>query len=268
MVVFPNAKINLGLNVTERRADGYHNLETVFYPLVLSDILEVLPGGIFEFQTSGLPVDANKDDNLVVKAFQLLNRDFRLPPVAVYLHKVIPMGAGLGGGSSDAAFMLRALNNLSGLNLSDDHLKRYAVQLGADCAFFIENRPAVAAGIGDLLTPAEVDLSGYSIVLVKPPFPVNTAMAYRAITPGRARIPVAGVVRQPIETWKGLLVNDFEAPVFDLFPDIGDIKKRLYDSGAVYASMSGSGSAVYGIFNKVPDGLAGTFGADYFIFQQ
>jgi len=268
MVVFPNAKINLGLNVAERRPDGYHNLETVFYPVGLCDVLEVLPGDAFEFSSSGIVIDSDTDNNLVVKAFRLLEGEFGLPPVRIHLHKVIPLGAGLGGGSSDAAWMLKVLSQMFRLNLDRQRLIRYAATLGADCPFFIDNQPAYASGIGDILTPEEVSLDKFSLVIVKPPVSVNTGWAYRSIQPCRSAIPVRECVGMPVETWQGKLVNDFEIPVFQRFPEIEAIRDQLYDMGALYASMSGSGSSVYGIFGGKSPGLRLKFPGDYFVFCQ
>lgn len=268
MVVFPNAKINLGLNVIERRSDGYHNLETVFYPVGLCDVLEVLPGDVFEFSSSGIAIDSDTENNLIVKAYRLLKEAFYLPPVRIYLHKVIPMGAGLGGGSSDAAWMLKVLNEMFQLHLGRQILIRYAASLGADCPFFIENQPAHASGIGDILTPGQVSLEKYSIVIIKPPVSVNTAWAYRSIQPGRSEISIRECVGMAVETWQDRLVNDFEIPVFQQFPEIKEIRDQLCDMGAIYASMSGSGSSVYGIFSEIPHGLRQRFPDDYFVFFQ
>lgn len=268
MVVFPNAKINLGLNVVERRPDGYHNLETIFYPIALCDVLEVLPGAAVGFSSSGSMIDSEPDNNLVVKAYRLLKEQFGLPPVRIHLHKVIPLGAGLGGGSSDAAWMLKVLNQMFHLNIEKQNLIRFAATLGADCPFFIDNQPAHASGIGDILTPEQVSLENFSIVIVKPPVSVNTAWAYRSMQPGRGEYPIQETVGMPVETWQGKLVNDFEIPVFQQFPEIGLIRDQLMDMGALYTSMSGSGSAVYGIFRENPQKLRERFPDDYFVFCQ
>jgi 4-diphosphocytidyl-2-C-methyl-D-erythritol kinase len=266
MVTFPNAKINLGLNVVERRQDGYHNIETVFYPIALTDVLEVLPGDAFYFDASGLHIDSEPEENLVVKAYHLLKHKYDLPPVKIHLHKVIPFGAGLGGGSSNAAFLLTMLNQIFDIGLSAGQLSNLALALGADCPFFIENRPAFATGIGNELTPIEIDLSNYHFVLVKPPIGVNTAHAYHAITPLRPKISVKEIVAAPISTWKGNLVNDFEQPVFKMFPEIEIIKQQLYDLGAIYASMSGSGSAVFAFFNDNSIDFKSHLKSDCFVF--
>lgn len=268
MLSFPNAKINLGLSVIERRPDGYHNLETVFYPLALSDILEVLPGESFQFHSSGILLDNKGGDNLVIKAYTLLKSEFDLPPVRIHLHKVIPFGAGLGGGSSDAAHMLKMLSLMFGLGLSSQELQHYAAKLGADCPYFIGNQPSLATGIGDQLTPISLDLGKYYFALVKPPFGVNTALAYKAIRPSKHQTSIKDIMLQPVETWKECLNNDFETPVFKMFPEIASVKRSLYELGALYASMSGSGSSVYGIFQESPGNLHEYFSADYFVFGQ
>ena len=266
MVVFPNAKINLGLNVVERRPDGFHNLETVFFPVSLSDVLEVLPGSRTQLEITGIQVDGSMENNLVFRAWRFLSDDFGIPPVHIYLHKVIPMGAGLGGGSSDGALMLKLLNQLFELHLNPEQLKDYAVRLGADCPFFIDNLPSFATGIGDRLTPLVMNIGSLKMVIVKPPVSVNTGMAYKAIIPTHPVKSLAELVCQPLETWRGGLVNDFEKPVFEMFPEISAVKEKLYEMGAVYSAMSGSGSAVFGLFNPVPEGLHEIFGEDYFIW--
>jgi 4-diphosphocytidyl-2-C-methyl-D-erythritol kinase len=250
MILFPNCKINLGLNVISKRPDGYHNLETVFYPVPLHDALEIIPAGdgSSEFHSSGLEIPGDDRQNLCVRAFRMLQAEYKLPEVKMHLHKVIPMGAGLGGGSSDGAFTLKLLNGLFDLQLTDDRLREFAGQLGSDCPFFIENMPVLATGRGNRFSPCTIDLKGYRMVIVKPGVHVATADAYALLTPSEPVNPLAKVISQPVETWKGCLVNDFERTVFENHPVIGEIRKKLYDAGAVYASMSGSGSAVYGLF--------------------
>jgi 4-diphosphocytidyl-2-C-methyl-D-erythritol kinase len=257
MICFPNAKINLGLRVVSMRPDGYHNLETVFYPAPLYDALEIIPSETNKttFSQTGILVDGNPDDNLVMKAFKLLEKDFDLPKIAIYLHKQIPVGAGLGGGSADAAFMLKLLNDFAGLGLSVDQLEKYAGQLGADCPFFIRSRPVFAEGIGDIFTPIDISLQGYYLVLVKPDIYVLTKEAYAKITPKRPDFQLTEIIRLPFGEWKRHIINDFEEIIFDRYPVIGDIKRVLYDIGAIYASMSGSGSSVFGIFEKPQDAL-------------
>lgn len=252
MITFPNAKINLGLNVVEKRADGYHNIETVFYPINLTDALEIMESGKFSFALSGIYLESPSENNLVVKAYHLLKDDFDLPPVSIHLHKVIPTGAGLGGGSSDGAFMLKMLNSFFSLGLESVQLENYASQLGADCAFFIKNSPALATGIGNILSPIAIGLSNYKIVLVKPPFSVPTAEAYKNITPVRPTCPLEEITSLPVTKWKDILKNDFEDSVFESYPEIKQIKEKFYQAGALYSSMSGSGSAVYGIFPVLP----------------
>lgn len=254
MLCFPNAKINIGLCITEKRGDGYHNLETVFYPVGTSDALEILPAAQEEGQLiiSGLDVSGNKVDNLIWKAWQMLHDDFpvQLPAFDIYLHKVIPMGAGMGGGSSDAAGMLRLLNDYGGLSLSDDDLAGYALRLGSDCPFFIYNRPLFASGRGEIFEPVTVDLNDYRIILVCPPVHVATAAAFRGIQPKRPVFDLRTLGALPIATWKDHIYNDFETPVFAQYPQLAAIKELLYRQGAIYAAMSGSGSVLYGIFNK------------------
>jgi len=267
MICFPNAKINLGLSVTEKRADGYHNIETVFYPVALCDALEIIPSedGNTEMQLSGLPVPGNSSENLCLKAYYLLKKDFHLPPVKIYLLKGIPVGAGLGGGSSDAANMIKLLDKTFSLNISAEKMQDYASQLGSDCAFFIENKTVFAYERGDMFRKAEVDLRNYHIAIVKPPVHVNTAAAYAGIKPGKAVHAVEEVIHLPVSDWKGRLINDFEDTVFAQYPEIKSIKERFYALGAVYASMSGSGSAVYGLFNETIE-LKSLF-PEYFVWE-
>ena len=257
MIIYPNAKINLGLHVTEKRADGFHNIETVFYPVGWKDMLELLPdesqqSGVI-FSSSGIPVPGAVEENLCVKAYELISKDYPMPAVKAHLHKIIPMGAGLGGGSSDAAFFIKALNDLFELNLAWGELHHYAKQLGSDCSFFITNRPMFAEGKGDQLESTGVSLLGYQLVIAYPGIHVNTAEAYKGVTPQQPKVSLEELIKLPVEEWKQALKNDFERSVFEKYPAIGTLKKKLYDMGAVYASMSGSGSAVYGIFNEETD---------------
>lgn len=257
MIVFPNAKINIGLFVTERRKDGFHNLETVFYPIGLSDILEIHPAdgeqGECLFEQTGIDVGCEAEQNLTVKAYRLLASDYTLPAVRMHLHKVIPFGAGLGGGSSDAAFALQALNACFGLALTEVQLEAYAARLGSDCAFFVRNRPAFASGKGEVLEPMELALEDYRLVLVKPSFGVSTAEAYAGIVPRAADFDLHCLPELPVASWKERVRNDFEASVFRQYPRLAAIKEQLYASGASYASMTGSGSAVYGLFPRTAD---------------
>lgn len=269
MITFPCAKINLGLNIVSKRPDGYHNLETVFYPIPLTDALEIkymdekFPSeSPCDLKITGNDVDCNEEDNLVIKAYQLLAADFQLPRVHAHLVKRIPTQAGLGGGSSDAAYMIRLLDERFRLNIGIPEMERYAAKLGADCAFFITADPSYAEGIGDVLMPADVPgagLGGYYLAVVKPSVAVSTRDAYAAIVPKTPAKCCRDIVRQPIETWKDELVNDFEVPIFAMHPELAAIKQSLYDAGAVYAAMSGSGSALFGIFREQPTGLEKEF---------
>lgn len=248
MIVFANAKINIGLQVISRRADGYHNLETVFYPLKLYDAVEVIEAKEINFFSSGLPLEVREEDNLCLRAYQLLKGDFKLPPVHIYLHKVIPMGAGLGGGSADAAFLLKLLNEMFDLGLDEPDLINYARKLGADCAFFIRNIPVLATGIGDVFEDIPVDLSSYHLVVVKPDIHISTAEAYRMVKSNLEGKQLRSAIQFPISMWKEAIFNDFEMGVFARYPEVEAIKAILYEQGAVFAAMSGSGSAVYGMF--------------------
>lgn len=269
MITFPCAKINLGLNIVSKRPDGYHNLETVFYPIPLTDALEIkymdekFPSeSPCDLKITGNDVDCNEEDNLVIKAYQLLAADFQLPRVHAHLVKRIPTQAGLGGGSSDAAYMIRLLDERFRLNIGIPEMERYAAKLGADCAFFITADPSYAEGIGDVLMPVDVPGAGlgdYYLAVVKPSVAVSTRDAYAAIVPKTPSKCCRDIVRQPIETWKDELVNDFEAPIFAMHPELAAIKQSLYDAGAVYSAMSGSGSALFGIFREQPTGLEKEF---------
>jgi len=251
MVVFPNCKINLGLNITRKRTDGYHDLETVFYPIGLKDALEIIRSDEQSFTITGLPVDGNDEDNLCSKAYRLLKKDFPdLPPVSVHLHKAIPMGAGLGGGSADGAFMLLLLNKKFQLQLSEEQLINYALQLGSDCPFFIINKPSFATGRGENMVAVDLDLSAYKIVLVNPGIHVSTKEAFSKLTPSIPPKSIQQIIEQPLSTWKDELMNDFESSVFALYPQIEEIKNRLCKAGALYASMTGTGSTVFGIFES------------------
>ena len=262
MITFPCAKINLGLNIVSKREDGYHNLETVFYPIPLYDALEIkymdekFPSDVpCDLKITGKAVECDEQNNLVIKAYRLLAANYKLPRVHAHLVKRIPSQAGLGGGSSDAASMIRLLDERFRLNIGNPEMERYASQLGADCAFFIEAEPSYAEGIGDVLMPVDGpqgNLAGYCLVIVKPDVAVSTGAAYAAITPRKPVKCCRDIVHQPIETWKNELVNDFEAPIFSLHPELAAIKQKLYELGAVYASMSGSGSALFGIFREKP----------------
>jgi len=261
MIIFPIAKINLGLNVVERRPDGYHNLQTVFYPVPIKDALELtimnvkFPSELdCDIKVTNMQVEGNEERNLVVRAYQLLKQDFpQMPRVHAHLWKGIPTQAGMGGGSSDCAYTISLLNEMFTLGLTNKQMIDYAACLGADCPFFILSRPAYAEGIGERLQPVELDLSDFYIAVVRPDIPVSTKEAFSLITPRRPERNCREIVTQPVDTWRGELVNDFEHSVFALHPEIGSIKEKLYDLGAVYAAMSGSGSAVFGLFHQKVD---------------
>ena len=255
MLVFPNAKINIGLNVVEKRADGYHNIETVFYPIGLCDALEVVVSDScsdYSFSSSGIVIDGDPEHNLIVQAFRLLRSQFQFPPLDISLCKQIPFGAGLGGGSSDASFMLKLLNELFELKLKPAKLQKLAAQLGADCPVFIKNKPVFASGIGDVFKPIKFSLKGYFLLLVKPDIHVATPDAYSLVVPREPDFSLLEMIQQPITEWKGKIVNDFERSVFSKYPAIGELKDKMYEMGAHYAAMSGSGSSVYGIFESEP----------------
>jgi len=250
MVTFPNCKINLGLNIVNKRSDDYHDIETVFFPVHLKDALEVIEKEKFEFSTSGSTIEGETEKNLCIKAYDLLKKDLpHLPAVQIHLHKAIPIGAGLGGGSADGAFTLKLLNKKFQLKLSEKQLINYSLKLGSDCPFFILNKPCIATGRGELMEQIELDLSDFKILIVHPGIHISTAWAFANITPLKPPKSIKQIIQQPVSTWKDELINDFENPVFAKYPEIKIIKDKLYDAGAIYASMSGSGSAVYGIFN-------------------
>ena len=267
MITFPIAKINLGLNVVERREDGYHNLETLFYPIPIKDALEVhvmdeaFPSAVAcDLKVSNIQIEGDEQRNLVVRAYPLVKEDFpTLPRLHVHLWKGIPTQAGMGGGSSDCAYMIMLLNSMFGLGLTDEQMMQYAARLGADCAYFIKSTPCYAEGIGEQLQPVSLDLTGWHIGVVRPDIPVPTKEAFSRIHPHRPQKNCRDVVKQPVETWRKELVNDFEESVFALHPEIGAIKEKLYTMGATYAAMSGSGSALFGLFQKEPQQLAEAF---------
>lgn len=275
MIVFPNAKINLGLNIVGTRPDGYHDLETVFYPIPLCDALEIkkmderFPSpAACDLKVTGNAVDCDERNNLVVKAYELIAADFKLPRIHIHLYKHIPSQAGLGGGSSDAAFMIKLLDERFRLNMGQSMMEQYAARLGADCAFFIRNEISFAQGVGEILEPADTpdgNLDGYWIAVVKPNVSVSTADAFSCIKPQKPQMCCRDIVRKHIGEWRNLLHNDFEDSVFALHPELKDIKNKLYSLGAAYAQMSGSGSALYGIFYDQPQGIEEAF-PDYFTF--
>jgi len=257
MVSFPNAKINLGLNVVEKRPDGYHNIESVFLPINIKDVLEII---ISEdktedivFTSSGLQIVGDISCNLCIRAFKLLKKDFDLPPIKMHLHKNIPMGAGLGGGSADGAFALKMLNNKFNLNLSELELIHYALKLGSDCPFFIINKPSFATSRGELLKNIDLDLSSYKIIIINPNIHISTAWAFNNIVPHFPQKKVCDIIKHPIENWKNELINDFENSVLKEHTSIKKIKETLYNYDAIYASLTGTGSTVFGIFKNEID---------------
>lgn len=260
MIDFPISKINLGLNIVSRRDDGYHNLETVFYPIPLKDTLEVhemereFPSAVdCDIKVTNMHIDGNEQDNLIIRAYNLLAKKIALPRLHVHLHKDIPCQAGLGGGSSDCAYMIRLLNRELRLDLDNAEMMELAAGLGADCPFFILGTPAYAEGIGEKLSPIDIDLHGWTIGIVCPHIPVSTKEAFSRITPHPTTMKCRDIVKLPVEKWRGLLTNDFEESVFALHPQIMHIKQKLYEQGATYAAMSGSGSSVFGLFRTKTD---------------
>lgn len=249
MISFPNAKINIGLNIVEKRADGFHNIESIFYPVLdIYDVLEVVKSDELVFNSTGITIPGDEKNNLCLKAYYLIKKDFGISPVQIHLHKVIPIGAGLGGGSSDAAFMLKTLNQLFELQLSNEQLITYAKHLGSDCAFFIENKPVYAFNKGDEFEAIQLDLSAYELKIEYPEIHIGTAEAYSGVHPQKSTIDLKQAIKQPIDNWKEKIRNDFEKSIFQNHPKIEALKNKMYQNGAVYAAMTGSGSAVYGIF--------------------
>ncbi len=272
MICFPTCKINLGLRITQKRADGFHALETVFFPISIKDALEIIiepdtSAAPITFTSSGLAINGDPSDNLCFKAYGLLKKDYpTIPNIKMHLHKTIPMGAGLGGGSSDGAFTLVALNQLFNLEIPKQSLLDYALQLGSDCPFFIINTPAFATGRGEILKPINVNLNGYSIVIVNPGIAISTKLAFSLITPKVPDTNMEAIICEPVTSWKEKLINDFEQPIFNSFPELANIKETLYQKGAVYASMTGTGSTVYGIFpTSMMDTLSFNFPTHYFV---
>jgi 4-diphosphocytidyl-2-C-methyl-D-erythritol kinase len=267
MIRFPNCKINLGLHILEKLPDGYHSLETIFYPLSLSDILEINPSdsATTRLTITGIEIQGQPTENLCYKAWDLLNQEFGIPTVEMHLHKIIPTGAGLGGGSSDAAFTLSMINELFNIGISSENLFSLALRLGMDCPYFLLNTPALGTGKGEKLTPVPINLKGIHIVVAKPDIHISTAEAYSGVIPRLRDKSQPKLMAQPIGNWKQSLVNDFEEPVFLKYPEIAGIKEKLYEKGALYASMSGSGSAVYGLFNEKVDMSA--YFNDCFVWQ-
>lgn len=268
MIRFPNAKINLGLHIVSKRVDGYHNIETIFYPVKLKDALEIVESkGIKDtLHISGIQVDGSSDDNLVMKALRLVREEHHIPNLDIYLHKVIPFGAGLGGGSADAAAMLQLLNDKYDLQYSETELVEKATRLGADCAFFILNKPVFAKGIGNEFESLDISLKGYYLLLIKPPVYVSTPEAYSLVVPHLPEVSLKDLALSPVDRWHKSMKNDFEQSVFDKYPVLQRIKSVLIENGAVYAAMSGSGSSLFGIFEKAPDFSVSLF-EDCFVWQ-
>ena len=255
MITFPNAKINLGLFVTDKRPDGFHNLESIFTPISWCDILEVIPSSELTFKSSGINIPSSLSQNLVIQAYNLLKDNYDLPPVSVLLDKRIPIGAGLGGGSADASFMLLLLNQYFNLNINQDELCLYANKIGSDCPFFIKNQPCLVKGTGELLKPINIDLKDYKIALINPGIHISTKEAYSGITPKKPKSSILDIIQSPIDDWESNgLKNDFEDHIFQNHPVLPSIKKQLYNAGASYSAMSGSGSTIFGIFkNEIPE---------------
>jgi 4-diphosphocytidyl-2-C-methyl-D-erythritol kinase len=266
VVRFPHAKINIGLQVMAKRPDGFHHINTLFYPLPFCDVLEVVPAEETVLHLTGLPLEGATADNLCLKAYRILQKHYNLPPVAIHLHKVIPTGGGLGGGSSDASHTLLALDKLFSLYCPEQQLMDYAAQLGSDCAFFVQSKPALAEGRGEILHPTEICLAGYYILLAKPPVQVSTAEAYAHIVPRQPAQPLRDLVRLPVAAWREKVCNDFEAGIFARHPEIAILKAALYDKGAIYAAMSGSGATVFGLFADEQTGQQARTALDHVIF--
>lgn len=265
MICFPNAKINIGLNVVEKRKDGFHNLETIFLPIGLKDALEFIESDTLQFKNTGLAIDGDPLNNLCIKAWKLIQQDYAIPPIHIHLHKVIPFGAGLGGGSADAAFMLVLLKDFFKLKISQEKLIEYALQLGSDCPIFIINKPCYGTGRGEILEPIDVSINGKHLVLINPGIHVPTRDAFTSITPQHSQFDLRESIQKPILDWKNYIANDFEKSIFPKYPAIAKIKETLYEQGALYASMSGSGSSVFGIFDEKRD-LQNIF-PDYFCWN-
>ncbi|CAN5298714.1 4-(cytidine 5'-diphospho)-2-C-methyl-D-erythritol kinase [soil metagenome] len=253
MVAFPFCKINLGLQILNKQPDGYHSISTCFFPVRWTDVLEILPASKTRFTQTGITIPGEAADNLCLKAYHLLQNDFNLSPVEMHLHKIIPTGAGLGGGSSDAAHTLTILNGVFELGLSQEQLMSYASRIGSDCSYFVQDKPMLGSGRGEILEAIEIDLNGYHIALITPDLHVSTAEAYSRVTPFRHAVELKQILKQPVIKWRDQLKNDFEESVFNKLPAIKELKEQMYSLGALYASMSGSGSSVFGIFEREID---------------
>jgi 4-diphosphocytidyl-2-C-methyl-D-erythritol kinase len=275
MISFPNGKINIGLTVLDKREDGFHNIESIFYPVNWLDALEIISSSKFNFQTSGIEINGPGENNLCVKAYRFLQQEFDLPPINIYLLKNIPLGAGLGGGSSDAAFLLKMMNEFFELKLPHEKLLQLSGSIGSDCAFFVDNKPSLVSGKGEVQQPVDLSLAGYFVVLVYPGIQVDTSTAYRKLDLQRSEkiqhetfpssIALAEIIKQPIASWKEQVLNEFEPIIFTDFPKLAVLKDQLYQSGALYASLSGSGSTIYGIYKEKP--TLPYFPPDYLVFS-
>jgi len=263
MICFPNAKINLGLHITGKNSDGYHTIETIFYPIPLTDALEAVKSEETSFRQTGMKLDSSPEDNLVMKTYNLMLKKHNIPPLDIYLIKAIPSGAGLGGGSADAAFTLKLINDLCECNICEKNLEKMAASIGADCPFFIYNKPVIATGTGNIFKPTDISLKGYTIYIIKPPVTVSTKEAYSNVKPQKPDFSLEKLPSLPVKEWRYVLKNDFEPSVFKKYPVIGDIKDKLYSLGAEYAAMSGSGSSVFGLFKKT---ISPKF-PDYFVWK-
>ncbi|RYM33392.1 4-(cytidine 5'-diphospho)-2-C-methyl-D-erythritol kinase [Brumimicrobium glaciale] len=258
MISFPICKINLGLNILAKRKDGYHEINSLMYPVPVKDVLEIVPADEFKFESAGLPIPGESKNNLVLLAYEMIKEEFNIPPVSIFLYKNIPMGGGLGGGSSNGAFTLKILNELFQLGMSTEDLKVRAVKLGSDCAFFIESTSQIAKGKGEILTEFDLTLKGKTLVLVNNGLHISTKDAYGRINPKTPTFLLENVLLEPIKSWKETLINDFEEPTLAVYPELNIIKEKLYDLGATYAAMTGSGSTMFGVFDTAPD-LKGQF---------
>lgn len=271
MILYPNAKINIGLNVTRKRNDGYHDLETIMYPIGLCDVLSInineSKSGVLNFTTSGIKIDGNINDNLIVKAYELINEKYTLPALDINLRKLIPFGAGLGGGSADCAFTITGINELCQLHMNIAEMEEIAAKLGSDCSFFIQNKPSIAKGRGEILDIINLDLDKYFIVIIIPPIPISTKLAYSKVVPQMQSVKLENSILNEMTEWKNSIKNDFEVSVFIEFPEIKSIKDELYALGADYAALSGSGSAVFGIYREKPD-LRNIFPNNYFVWSR
>lgn len=252
MILFPPAKINLGLRVSGKRADGYHELESLMLQVPWCDILEIVQRNTLSFTGTGIPIPGDPESNLCLRAYHLLREKFQLPPVAIHLHKNIPMGAGLGGGSADGTYTLLILNRLFQLELNPDQLRAYALELGSDCPLFVEALPQLATGRGEILEPFQLNLTGYHLHLLNPGIHVSTKDAFAGLSLDQQGTSIREILIKPLADWKGELKNDFETSVFAKHPELKELKSALYTNGALYAAMSGSGSTLFGIYAQKP----------------